>query len=90
MKTKQVYELAKLFEGKVDTPITYAYILSYLQDKARKGKKTIDGRALYKYNPSLKTTYKVILKNLQTMGFIKVLRLPELEYRVYFELNEGI
>ena len=88
MKQRREIELLSLFKGKVDSPMTYAYVLGYLQDKAARGKKTIDGRALYKYNPTLKTTYKVVLRNLQTMGFIKELRLPEVEYRVYFELNE--
>lgn len=90
MKQKVLNKLVGLLSGKVDSPITYAYVLGYLQEKWNRGKKVVDGRALYKYNPSLRTTYKVILRNLYTMGFLSVLRVPEVEHMVYFELNEAL
>ena len=86
MKQSEVVKLLPLFKDKVDNPMTYAYALGYLQDKQRRGKKVIDGRALYKFNPTMRTTYKVILRNLQTMGFISVLRVPESGNSIYFEL----
>ena len=88
MKQSSISQLIKLFEGKVESPITYAYVLNYLQEKQNRGQKVIDGRALYKFNPTLRTNYKTILRNLQTMGFLSELRVPEVEHSIYFELNK--